>query len=95
MGRDARSGAALLYEGGRPSVLSVIEAIRAARGGDPILEADKLIDKLHTGLESWEGEGAAEGEVPAEGEVIAGGAVGAQLLAAFRRRIEDPLEMLV
>ncbi|HXV75013.1 MAG TPA: glutamate-cysteine ligase family protein [Candidatus Polarisedimenticolaceae bacterium] len=43
MGRDAASGAALPYDGDGPSVLSVIEAIRAARGGDPILEADKLI----------------------------------------------------
>jgi len=43
MGRDARSGAPLPYDADGPSVLSVIEAIRAARGGDPILEADKLI----------------------------------------------------
>jgi Tfp pilus assembly protein PilF len=33
-----------------------------------VFEADKLIDKLHTGLESWEGEPGPEGELPPEGE---------------------------
>jgi glutamate--cysteine ligase len=43
MARNARTGAPLPYDGEQPSVLSVLQAIREARGGDPILEADKLI----------------------------------------------------
>ena len=43
MGRRAADGRALPYDGTRPSVLAVLEALRAKRGGNPILEADKLI----------------------------------------------------
>ena len=42
MGRTA-GGAALPYESSRPSVRGVLEAIQAARGGEPILEGDHLI----------------------------------------------------
>jgi glutamate--cysteine ligase len=43
LGRDARTGRPLPYEGDGPSVVGVIEFIRSERGGDPILEADKTI----------------------------------------------------
>jgi len=43
LGRNAATGLPLPYEGEDPSVLGVIEFIRAERGGDPILEADKTI----------------------------------------------------
>lgn len=43
LGRDAATGLPLPYEGADASVLGVLEFIRAERGGDPILEADKTI----------------------------------------------------
>jgi glutamate--cysteine ligase len=43
LGRDAATGQPLPYEGADASVVGVIEFIRAERGGDPILEADKTI----------------------------------------------------
>ncbi len=43
LGRNAATGLPLPYEGENPSVQGVIEFIRAERGGDPILEADKTI----------------------------------------------------
>jgi glutamate--cysteine ligase len=43
LGRNAATGLPLAYEGDAPSVRGVIEFIRAERGGDPILEADKTI----------------------------------------------------
>ena len=43
MGRAARDGAPLQYDGEGPSVLGVLEFIQAHRGGEPILEGDYLI----------------------------------------------------
>jgi glutamate--cysteine ligase len=43
MGRSAASGDPLPYDAPGPSVLSVLEAIRAERGGDPVFEANTLI----------------------------------------------------
>jgi glutamate--cysteine ligase len=43
MGRSAATGRPLPYEGENPSVLGVLEFLQSERGGDPILEADKLI----------------------------------------------------
>jgi glutamate--cysteine ligase len=43
LGRNAETGDPLPYEGDGVSVTGVLEFIRAQRGGDPILEADKTI----------------------------------------------------
>jgi glutamate--cysteine ligase len=43
MGRRTSDGRALPYDGASPSVLDALQSMRELRGGDPVLEAERLI----------------------------------------------------